>query len=47
MQAVLRALRDKGVLDEGGGLVASFAERQRLVDKPRFDEMERRYAHAV
>jgi 2-methylisocitrate lyase-like PEP mutase family enzyme len=47
MQAALRALRDKGVLDEGGGLIASFAERQRLVDKPRFDEMERRYAHAV
>jgi 2-methylisocitrate lyase-like PEP mutase family enzyme len=47
MQATLRALRDKGVLDEGGGLIASFAERQRLVDKPRFDEMERRYAHAV
>ncbi len=47
MQAALRALREKGVLDEGGGLIASFAERQRLVDKPRFDEMERRYAHAV
>jgi hypothetical protein len=47
MQTVLRALRDKGVLEEGGGLIASFAERQRLVDKPRFDEMERRYAHAV
>jgi hypothetical protein len=26
-------------------LIASFAERQRLVDKPRFDEMDRRYAH--
>jgi len=47
MQTALRALRDKGVLEEGGGLIASFAERQRLVDKPRFDEMERRYAHAV
>jgi 2-methylisocitrate lyase-like PEP mutase family enzyme len=47
MQTALRVLRDKGVLDEGGGLIASFAERQRLVDKPRFDEMERRYAHAV
>jgi hypothetical protein len=39
--------QNKGVLEEGGGLIASFAERQRLVDKPRFDEMERRYAHAV
>jgi 2-methylisocitrate lyase-like PEP mutase family enzyme len=47
MQTALRVLRDKGVLDEGGELIASFAERQRLVDKPRFDEMERRYAHAV
>jgi 2-methylisocitrate lyase-like PEP mutase family enzyme len=47
MQTALRALRNKGVLEEGGGLIASFAERQRLVDKPRFDEMERRYAHAV
>lgn len=47
MQAALRALRDKGVLDEAGGLIAPFAERQRLVDKPRFDEMEQRYAHAV
>src|SRR6201988_1382231 len=46
MQTALRALRDKGVLEEGG-LIASFAERQRLVAKPRFDEMERRYAHAV
>jgi hypothetical protein len=47
MRHWMRALRDKGVLDEGGGLIASFAERQRLVDKPRFDEMERRNAHAV
>lgn len=47
MQAALRTLRDKGVLDEASGLIAPFAERQRLVDKPRFDEMERRYAHAV
>jgi 2-methylisocitrate lyase-like PEP mutase family enzyme len=45
MQTALRTLRDKGVLEEGSGLIASFAERQRLVDKPRFDEMERRYAH--
>jgi len=44
MQAALRALRDKGALDEAGGLLATFAERQRLVDKAQFDAMERRYA---
>jgi 2-methylisocitrate lyase-like PEP mutase family enzyme len=43
MQAALRALRDEGVLDEAGGLIAPFAERQRLVDKPRYDALERRY----
>ncbi len=44
MQAALRALRDKGALDEAGGLLATFAERQRLVDKAQFDAMGRRYA---
>jgi 2-methylisocitrate lyase-like PEP mutase family enzyme len=42
MQTALKALRDKGVLDESA--VASFAERQRLVDKAAFDAMEVRYA---
>jgi 2-methylisocitrate lyase-like PEP mutase family enzyme len=42
MESALRALRDKGVLEEGA--VASFAERQRLVDKASFDAMEIRYA---
>jgi 2-methylisocitrate lyase-like PEP mutase family enzyme len=46
MQAALRALRDGGVLDEAGGLIATFAERQRLVDKPRYDALERRYTTA-
>ncbi|MDB5042245.1 MAG: carboxyvinyl-carboxyphosphonate phosphorylmutase [Candidatus Eremiobacteraeota bacterium] len=46
MQAALRALRDGGVLDEAGGLIATFAERQRLVDKPRYDALEQRYATA-
>jgi 2-methylisocitrate lyase-like PEP mutase family enzyme len=45
MQTALRALHERGSLDEGSGLVATFIERQRLVDKPQFDEMERRYAH--
>jgi 2-methylisocitrate lyase-like PEP mutase family enzyme len=42
MQATLRTLRDKGVLDETS--VTSFAERQRLVGKPAYDAMEVRYA---
>jgi 2-methylisocitrate lyase-like PEP mutase family enzyme len=44
MQTALRALRERGALDEASGLVASFVERQRLVDKPAFDAMEQRYA---
>jgi 2-methylisocitrate lyase-like PEP mutase family enzyme len=44
MQTALRTLLDKGALDEGSGLITSFAERQRLVDKPLFDAMEQRYA---
>jgi 2-methylisocitrate lyase-like PEP mutase family enzyme len=44
MQVALRALRDKGVLDEASGLIATFAERQRLVGRAAFDAMERRYA---
>jgi 2-methylisocitrate lyase-like PEP mutase family enzyme len=42
MQTALRALKAQGALDEGA--VASFAERQRLVDKAAFDAMETRYA---
>jgi 2-methylisocitrate lyase-like PEP mutase family enzyme len=42
MQTTLSALKSGGVLSEGA--VASFAERQRLVDKPAFDAMEERYA---
>jgi 2-methylisocitrate lyase-like PEP mutase family enzyme len=42
MQTALRSLRQAGVLDEAA--VTSFAERQRLVDKPTFDMMELRYA---
>ena len=46
MRSTLSTLKDKGVLDERA--VTSFAERQRLVDKPTFDLMEARYAaHAV
>jgi 2-methylisocitrate lyase-like PEP mutase family enzyme len=42
MQTALGALKTQGVLDERA--VASFAERQRLVDKAAFDAMETRYA---
>ena len=42
MQAALSRLKDDGRLDESGP-VASFNERQRLVNKPYFDDLERRY----
>jgi 2-methylisocitrate lyase-like PEP mutase family enzyme len=43
MQRALTVLRDTKRLDEDPALVASFAERQRLVGKPAWDELERRY----
>jgi 2-methylisocitrate lyase-like PEP mutase family enzyme len=43
MQAALGQLRREGRLDETGP-VAGFKERQRLVRKPLYDELERRYA---
>jgi 2-methylisocitrate lyase-like PEP mutase family enzyme len=46
MQTALTALRERGALEETQGLVATFKERQRLVDKPRFDELSNRYATA-
>jgi 2-methylisocitrate lyase-like PEP mutase family enzyme len=46
MQEALAALRDRGALDEAAGLTATFTERQRLVDKPRFDALSNRYATA-
>ena len=44
MQQALQALQRDGRLDESGGLVATFAERQALVRKDAFDDLERRYA---
>jgi 2-methylisocitrate lyase-like PEP mutase family enzyme len=44
MQAALGQLKREGRLDETGP-VASFKERQRLVNKPYFDELEKRYAN--
>jgi 2-methylisocitrate lyase-like PEP mutase family enzyme len=44
MQRALAALVRDGKLEEDPALLASFAERQRLVDKPRYDALEARYA---
>ncbi|GAA4339911.1 oxaloacetate decarboxylase [Pigmentiphaga soli] len=43
MQRALGALKRDGRLDEDPDLVAPFRERQRLVNKPLFDELEKRY----
>lgn len=43
MQTALSLLKERGQLDEDGP-VASFRERQRLVRKPEFDELEKRYS---
>ena len=44
MQKALSALRRDGRLDEDPNLVAPFKERQRLVNKPLYDEVEKRYS---
>ncbi|AGU49283.1 putative 2,3-dimethylmalate lyase [Variovorax paradoxus B4] len=44
MQKALTVLRDTRRLDEDPALVTPFAERQRLVGKPEWDALERRYA---
>ena len=44
MQKALGALKQAGELHEDPALVAPFDERQRLVDKPRFDALNKRYA---
>jgi 2-methylisocitrate lyase-like PEP mutase family enzyme len=43
MQAALGELKRNEKMDEGGP-VATFKERQRLVDKPLFDELDKRYS---
>ena len=43
MQKALTTLRETQQLTEGSALVASFAERQRLVGKPGWDALEQRY----
>lgn len=44
MQAALKTLKTTGRVDAASAAVASFAERQRLVKKPFFDDLERKYA---
>jgi 2-methylisocitrate lyase-like PEP mutase family enzyme len=44
MQRALRQLNKDGRLDEDPKLVATFTERQRLLNKPFYDELERRYS---
>lgn len=44
MQKALTALRDEKEVKESSGLVTPFAERQRLVGKPEWDALEKRYA---
>jgi 2-methylisocitrate lyase-like PEP mutase family enzyme len=43
MQTVLSTLLRDGALDAVRDQVASFAERQRLVQKPLFDQLEQKY----
>jgi 2-methylisocitrate lyase-like PEP mutase family enzyme len=44
MKAALQHLKEGGMLEEDSGLVATFAERQKLVQKPLFDDLEKRYS---
>jgi 2-methylisocitrate lyase-like PEP mutase family enzyme len=44
MQTALKQLKTNGRMDEVNAMVSSFAERQRLVKKPLFDELESKYA---
>lgn len=43
MQKALAVLRDDKEVQESSGLVTPFAERQRLVGKPEWDALEKRY----
>ncbi|GAB2816962.1 oxaloacetate decarboxylase [Comamonas piscis] len=44
MQKTLTVLRDEKAVQEASGLVATFAERQRLVGKPGWDALEQRFS---
>lgn len=43
MQKALTVLRETRRIDEDRALVTPFAERQRLVGKPEWDALEKRY----
>lgn len=43
MQKTLTTLRDEKQVLESSGLVATFSERQRLVNKPYWDDLEKQY----
>jgi hypothetical protein len=43
MQRVLQQLKTTQRMDEDPALVTSFADRQRLVGKPGWDDLEQRY----
>jgi 2-methylisocitrate lyase-like PEP mutase family enzyme len=43
MQRALSHLKQHGLLGDGADLLATFAERQRLVDLPAFQALERKY----
>ena len=44
MQKALTVLRDEKEVTESSGLVTPFAERQRLVGKPEWDALDKRYS---
>ncbi len=44
MQKALTHLNEHGAVPEEAGITATFKERQRLVGKPEFDKLEKRYA---
>jgi 2-methylisocitrate lyase-like PEP mutase family enzyme len=44
MQNALGTLKNQNQLSESSGLVTPFAERQRLVNKPQWDALEKRYS---
>lgn len=44
MQKALTVLRDEKEVKESSGLVTPFAERQRLVGKPEWDALEKKYS---
>ena len=44
MQRALGTLQSNGRLDEDATIVAPFSERQRLVNKPLYDRLDKEYA---